>query len=426
MHFLVGTVGTRGDLQPLLALGLGLRRAGHRVTMAAHADFEPLVSLHGLAFRPVEPSTRALVDSDLGRRWLESGANLVRYTRLGHQLFGEAQRRWLDAFMSATRDADAVVYYPLAWGALFAAEKRGLPVVAVPPWPGIPSGTLPHPMISPTPLPSSWLNRSSYALGGTIFSLPFIRDYREFRRTLGLRPLGSRNLFRHAWDLRIPQIHLFSEEVLPRPRDWPDHAVVTGYAFLDRPPKWGPPAALERFLAAGPPPLAIGFGSMMSRRPGRMAAAIDEALCQTRSRAVFIGGWSAAEFSLDPQRVFLIDDVPHDWLFPLCSAVVHHGGAGTTGAALRAGKASAVVSFFGDQPFWGERVRAIGAGPPPIPSTELSSQRLARAIEHALDSRVVATAARLGERIAAESGVDRAVRAVESYVRAWNPREHAL
>jgi sterol 3beta-glucosyltransferase len=205
----------------------------------------------------------------------------------------------------------------------------------------------------------------------------------------------------------------FSPAVIPPPPDWGSEIHVTGYWFLDPPDDWTPPPGLEEFLQAGPPPVYIGFGSMSSRNPGEAARQVLEALARTRQRAVIFSGWGGLQPADLPSSAIAIDPVPFSWLFPRCAAVVHHGGAGTTAAGLRAGVPSVVIPFFADQPFWGRRVAELGVGPAPIPRKKLTAERLARAIETAMGDRDMRRrAADLGAKIRTEDGIGRAVAVV--------------
>jgi UDP:flavonoid glycosyltransferase YjiC (YdhE family) len=211
----------------------------------------------------------------------------------------------------------------------------------------------------------------------------------------------------------MPVLYGYSSHVIPKPSDWEEDTHVTGYWFLDPVDEWTPPAALIEFLEAGPSPVFIGFGSMSSRKPEETTDLIVEAVGQARQRAIILSGWGGLQRSSVPDTVFMVDSVPYPWLFPRVSAVVHHGGAGTTSAGLRAGVPSVVIPFFGDQPFWGQRVAALGVGPEPVPRKKLSVERLARAIEEAVtDEGMRRRAAELGAKIRAEDGIGRAVAVV--------------
>ncbi len=179
------------------------------------------------------------------------------------------------------------------------------------------------------------------------------------------------NEIRH-WLRRSPVIYGFSPSVVQKPPDWGDHVEITGYWFLDRQPGWQPPADLADFLAAGAPPVYIGFGSMSTRKPQETTELVLRALSRDRQRGLLLTGWGGlSEIDL-PDYVFKIEFAPHDWLFPQMAAVVHHGGAGTTAAGLRAGIPTIIVPHFIDQPFWGQRVADLGAGPQPIPRRQLT------------------------------------------------------
>jgi sterol 3beta-glucosyltransferase len=190
---------------------------------------------------------------------------------------------------------------------------------------------------------------------------------------------------------------------------------VTGYWFLDEAVDWTPPAALTNFLGSGAPPVYIGFGSMGSCKPAETTDLVLESLARTEQRAILQSGWGGLKKTNLPETVFMVDSISHSWLFPRMAAVVHHGGAGTTAAGIRAGVPSIVIPFFGDQLFWGQRVEALGVGTAPIPRKQLTAELLAQAIHRVVTDRVMRQrAANLGAKIQAEDGIANAVRAIES------------
>jgi UDP:flavonoid glycosyltransferase YjiC (YdhE family) len=236
---------------------------------------------------------------------------------------------------------------------------------------------------------------------------------------LDLPPLPITGFYDHLYRRNIPQMYGYSPTVVPKPADWPDRFVVSGYWFLDQAGEYKPPVALCNFLDAGPAPVYIGFGSVVGRDPIRLTETILDAVKRSGGRRFILAkGWGGLETHLTgDEQVFVIDEMPHDWLFPKMEAVVHHGGAGTTAAAMRAGVPSVVVPFSGDQPFWGQRVRMSGTGPAPIPHTRLNAVRLATAIRTAAsDDSIRERAQAIGERIRAEDGISRAIEAFERWV----------
>jgi UDP:flavonoid glycosyltransferase YjiC (YdhE family) len=216
----------------------------------------------------------------------------------------------------------------------------------------------------------------------------------------------------------LPILYGFSPSVIPVPSDWDDNIHVTGYWFVDEADDWTPPPALVDFLESGAPPVYIGFGSLSNRNPEETADLVIRALKLTNQRAILLSGWGGLHKTDLPESIFMINSIPHSWLFPRVAAVVHHGGASTTAAGLRAGVPSVIVPFYGDQPFWGRRIAELGVGQNPIPRAKLTSERLASAIQQAVtDKGMHERAAILGEKIRAEDGIARAAEVIQQLER---------
>jgi len=208
----------------------------------------------------------------------------------------------------------------------------------------------------------------------------------------------------------MPVLYGFSPSVIPAPSDWNGDTHVTGYWFVDEADNWQPPAALLDFLQSGSAPVYIGFGSMSNRNPEQTADLVIQALELTNQRAVLLSGWGGLQKANIPDSIFMIDSIPHSWLFPRVSAVIHHGGASTTAAGLNAGVPSVIIPFFGDQPFWGQRIADLGVGPKPIPRKRLTVEKLANAIREVVtNENMRQRAAKLGKQIQTENGIKSAV-----------------
>jgi UDP:flavonoid glycosyltransferase YjiC (YdhE family) len=204
----------------------------------------------------------------------------------------------------------------------------------------------------------------------------------------------------------MPILYGFSPSVIPPPTDWPSNVHITGYWFVEEAENWQPPVALIDFLQSGPPPVYIGFGSMSNRNPEQTADLVIQALGRINQRAVLLSGWGGLQRAKVPGSIFMIDSVPHSWLFPRVAAVLHHGGASTTAAGLRAGIPSVIVPFFGDQPFWGQRITELGVGPKPIPRKKLTIERLADSVQEVITNKAMRQRAdQLGKQIQAEDGI---------------------
>jgi sterol 3beta-glucosyltransferase len=241
---------------------------------------------------------------------------------------------------------------------------------------------------------------------------PFVN---EFRSRYGLRPLQGSDFYRIL--ASTPLLGAYSPTVIPHPRDWSDQVHVTGYWFQEDARDWKPSVELETFLEEGEPPVYVGFGSMAGRNPERITRIVLEALANSGQRGVLTTGWGGMNVMKVPKNVFVINAAPHDWLFPRMAAVVHHGGAGTTAEGLRAGAPTVVVPFTVDQPFWGNRVKTLGAGPEPVRVKKLNADRLAGAIQMAVtDTEMRERAEGIGKAIRAEAGVGSAVNIVKHYL----------
>ncbi len=408
--------GSRGDVEPYVALGVGLQEAGHGVRLVTHEDFCSFVTSHGLSFWPIKGKVQDIAQSDAMRERIEGG----NFLAILSQMAKEAQRgalRLAQAGLAACQGMDLVL---AGVGGLFVglalAEKLDLSFLQAYYIPFTPTGAYPSFLLPKLP---SWtggaLNRLSYHLARQVMWQPFrSADKLAREEVLGLPPAPFWGPYRASRFHEGPILYGYSPSVIPKPPDWGDRIHVTGYWVLDPPADWAPPPALTTFLEAGPPPVYVGFGSMSSRDPERTADLILQALARTQQRAIILAGWGGLRATDLPESVFMLDSAPFSWLFPRTAAVVHHGGAGTTAAGLRAGVPSIVIPFFGDQPYWGQRVAQLGVGPEPIPRRRLTVERLAGAIERAVtDQTMRRRAADLGAEIQAEDGVARAVTVIE-------------
>ena len=401
------TTGSRGDVQPYLALGRGLAAAGHDVVLLTAAPFEGLVAAAGLAFRPLNGDFLALAAAKGG---MDRGGGMKLLKQVKPML-----RAMLDDAWRGCRDADLILHHPKTLGGPDLGEKLGVPAALALLQPiAVPTAAFPVPLLPPGWRLPGWLARASYALtplAAGVFG-GVVGAWRT--DTLGLparRPRFAGGL-RDATGRPATVLHGFSPLVVPPPPDWPPTAHVTGW-WQEASPAWAPPAELQRFLEAGPAPVYVGFGSMTTGDPRAKAALVVEAVRLAGVRAVIARGWGGLAADQAGDDVFWLDEAPHDRLFPLLAALVHHGGAGTTGAGLRAGRPTLVCPFFGDQPFWGERVHALGLGPRPIPQKALTAGRLAAALREATtDAAMRARAEALGAGLRAEDGVARAVEIV--------------
>ncbi|MFD7447602.1 glycosyltransferase [Kitasatospora sp. NPDC059827] len=409
MRILIATAGSRGDVAPFTGLGVRLQAAGHQVAVATHATFADSVRAAGLEFRPLPVDPRAELASTEGRRLLRAGSGpgvVLQLLRLG--------RRFMPALGDGIADATALgadlLLTTSTTSALgqVAAEAAGIPTIGLYLQPLSPTREF-----APAVTGARSLGRPGNLLAGHAVQAAtdqlFVPAVRGLRRRLGLPPLGIARARRDH-----PVLHGFSPRVVPRPTDWHPRLDVAGYWWPAGPAGWQPPQRLLDFLAAGPPPVFVGFGSLVVPDPERLTATVLAAGRAARVRLLLQSGWSglAAE---DSETVLTIGDTPHDWLFPRTAAVVHHAGAGTTAATLRSGTPAVPVPAQLDAPFWSARLTALGVSPGPVPLRALTAAHLAASIRQALDDPHYRTRARsVAAALATEDGAAKVLAAVEA------------
>jgi sterol 3beta-glucosyltransferase len=417
MKILISTFGTRGDIQPFVALGRGLKAAGHTVAVCTPDSFKSMVEEHGLLYAYMNSEFFDVIQTQVGRAAFEDFGKALSLAR---QVMPSFRRIIQDEWKAAQAfHPDAMVFHPKTLGSFHIAEKLRVPMFMALPLPFYtPTQAFPNPLFSRVRLGGRF-NRFTYRLM-TLPSGMYAGLTNRFRvDTLGLPPRRrfADPLMRSDGG-RVPILYPYSTHVLPVPHDFPPHAHVTGYWFLDGSDNWQPPAELVQFIEDGPPPVYIGFGSMSGNKAQQRAGIVIEALARTGQRGTLARGWGGLAAVDVPDNIMVVDEVPHDWLFQRVAAVVHHGGAGTTAAGLRAGKPTVVCPFIADQPFWGTIVHQRGVGPQPIPQRKLTVPRLADAITLATQDATMHQRAReLGEKIRTEDGVATAIRIIETTLR---------
>lgn len=406
-------VGTRGDVQPFIAIGKRLQDYGHRVRLATHANFKEFVLTAGLEFFPLGGDPKALAEYMVKNKgFLPSSPSEIPIQRkqikeIIYSLLPACKEPDVDTGISFK--ADAIIANPPAYGHTHVAEALKVPIHIFFTMPWTPTSQFPHPL---SRVKQAAGYRLSYQIVDSMIWLgirDMINDFRKKR--LKLRPVtylsGAQG---SAAD--IPTGYIWSPHLVPKPKDWGPKIDVVGFCFLDLASNYEPPKPLITWLEAGKKPIYIGFGSLPVQEPEKMTQIIVEALEQTGQRGIINKGWGGLGNLSEPKDyVYSLDNCPHDWLFLQCAAVVHHGGAGTTAAGLKAACPTTVVPFFGDQPFWGEQVHARGVGPPPIPVDQFSLPKLISAINFMSEPVVKERAVELARAMASEDGVTGAVKA---------------
>jgi UDP:flavonoid glycosyltransferase YjiC (YdhE family) len=440
LNVVIHVVGSRGDVQPFVALGKVLKDTyGHRVRLATHPNFKGFVQENGLEFFSIGgdptqlmafmvknpglmPGFRSLASGDVGQRRKDVSEYIQGCWRSCYQT-GDGTGLPLAEDETAPRPfiADCIIANPPSFAHIHCAEKLGIPLHIMFTMPYSPTQAFPHPLanIQSSNADPQLTNYMSYAMI-EVLSWQGLGDIiNRFRaKCLGLDPVSLIWAPGMLQRLKVPHTYCWSPALIPKPKDWGPQISISGFYFLNLASDYTPAPDLQAFLDAGTPPVYIGFGSIVLDDPDAMTNLIFKAVKKTGQRVLLSKGWGGMggdELRI-PDGVFMLGNVPHDWLFKHVSCVVHHGGAGTTAAGITAGRPTLVVPFFGDQAFWGAMVARAGAGPDPIPHKQLTADSLADAINFCLKPESLERAEELATKIAAERGCDVGAQSFHQYL----------
>jgi sterol 3beta-glucosyltransferase len=407
--------GTRGDTQPYIALGIELKKAGHHVRIATFENDEAFIKSFGLEFSKVKGDI-SVVASGEGTKGARQADNpfklLLSFNKLKSLAFGMQKD-----FFNACAGSDAIVYHPGAAIGYFAARHFNIPSILATPFPMTPTRDYPALIFYNLPRLGKGYNLLTHKIFEKIMWSASGANVKKFwKEEFGKSPEGFTCPFGMQSTGMLPTIVSCSNYVFPRPSDWPEHIYNTGYWFLDEKADWVPSIELTEFIGRGKPPIYVGFGSIADRALAmRTTELVIEAIKRSGQRGILATGWGGmSKIKNIPEDIFILESAPHSWLFAQMAAVVHHGGAGTTAAGLRAGVPGIIIPFSNDQFAWGCRVYELGVASKPIPRKSLTAEKLADAIKFVLAKEIKDAARDLGAKIQSENGVQRAVEIVNN------------
>jgi sterol 3beta-glucosyltransferase len=407
------TAGSRGDIQPYIALGLELKKAGYTVRMVTFENYETFVKGFGLEFYPIKGDVSMVASSESVSDAKKADNPLkvfLSFNKLKSYVF-DLQKE----FFNACAGSDAIVYHPGVSIGYFAAQHLKIPSILATPFPMTPTKDYPSVLFYDKLRLGRGYNLITHKIFEKIMWFASSSAVKQFwKKEFGKAPDDFSCPFSKQTTKNLPTVVSCSNYVFPRPKDWPEYVYNTGYWFLDDEVDWKPSSDLLDFLQKGKPPVYIGFGSMGdSTLAVQTTELVMDALKRSGQRGILATGWSGmSKIDNIPEDIFILESAPHAWLFPKMAAVVHHGGAGTTAAGLRAGIPSIIIPNSNDQFAWGRRVYELGAGSKPIPRKKLTAEKLSDAIKSVSAKEIKDTAKDLGTKIQSENGAETAAKII--------------
>jgi len=428
LSIVIMVIGSRGDIQPFIPIGRRLAER-HRVRIATHREFRPMVERAGLEFYPLGGDPHEMME------YIVKTRGSIVPTRLGQLWEDVPKKRAMIAEILASTwractepdpegpeaqpfRADLIVANPPSYGHIHCAEALHIPLHMIFTMPWTATTAFPHPFARIDP--GTYRPIENFFSYGIVDLLVWagigdlVDDFRT--KTLNLSPITLADGASLLDDYEVPFTYLWPESLVPKPKEWGPHIDLANFIEYEQAHTYQPPQSLLDFMAAGEAPIYVGFGSVVAEDPAALTRTIFTALDKANARGIVSQGWAHLGNVAPPPNIYVIGDVPHDWLFARCRAVCHHGGAGTTSAGLRAGLPTVVVPFFGDQFFWGRVVADAGAGPEPIPIDRLTTEALTAAFDACRRQQVRERASELGGRLRAINGVELAVHSIERHL----------
>jgi sterol 3beta-glucosyltransferase len=419
MKIAITAVGTRGDLQPFIALGLGLKAAGHEVLIVSSKNEAAFVQDYGLDFFALNVDIQKIMEGD-DIKDMAKGNNPIKFI-VSHLKGSKKMKALMVATQAeiweACQDVDVIIFHPGMPIGFFIAKQLGKISVLANPFPVVSTSDYPSILFYTMPRLGKAFKVFTHFIFQKLFwalSKPAIKQF--WNTAVKTKMDFSVSPIQQQIQSGMPVINGYSELLFSHSKKWSKNISTTGSWLIETAKDFTPPEALVQFIEKGEPPVYIGFGSMKDVDSfSTTLKMIAEALAITKQRAVVALGWSKLNNDEPiPENIFLLGSIPHSWLFPKMKMVVHHGGAGTTAAGLTAGKPTIIIPHNADQPAWGLRVYELGVGAKSIKKTKLTKDNLATAILFASQPEIVVNAVKLGEKLRKEKGVEKAVRILES------------
>lgn len=411
LRIVIFTLGTRGDVQPYIALAKYAISRGHKVRICSGNSFKSLIEDHGVEFKEIESDLMAMLNTEEGQRIYNEGIkHFLKAKRYLKEVVNPKYRKSLNQFWEAAKDANIILYHPKAFGAPDMAKALGIKCISMPTVPiTYPIDEFPNLIISPTKNFGKRINRLTYKLveKSEISSIKEINDFR--RKVLGLE---NRKSGIYTFDIdnkHIPIIYPISPYLFKDVKSWNKKVYLSGFLYLKL--KDDLNDEIKKFIDKGPTPVVVSFSSLPLKKPDIFKNELLEALKKTNNRCILLKG--NMDIEIDDENILLIKEAPHEKIFPLCKGIIHHGGVGTMATALISGKPQLIIPFSADQPFWASLLYKNGYTIKPIKEKDISSKTLEHSLRQMEDIETIKKAKEIKGIIERENGVHNAVKYIE-------------
>ncbi len=414
MRFSILTLGTRGDVQPYIALSKELISRGHEVVICTGESFQDIIIKNGIEFYKAHSDLMSMLNTPEGKAVMSGGLkNFKAAMAYAKNVVNPAFRKTLDDFWEASKKTDAIIYHPKALAAPDICVKLNILCISMPPVPiTYPISEFPCLAISANKNFGKAINKLTYKFM-KIADASSMKEINDFRiKTLNL-PKRKAGIYAYKINNKeIPIIYPISSYLFKDVHSWNDKVFLPGFFFLNDHELNLSPEIID-FINKGNKPIAISFSSMPLKNPDFFKQNLLKALKLSGDRTIVLTGNSEIYFENEPE-IFCTKEAPHTKLFPLCKGVVHHGGVGTTASALYSGIPQQIIPFSVDQPFWASRLFKLGYALKPLYETSLNYKDLANAFINMSDKNIISKSKEISNMIINENGVKRAVDYIEN------------
>ena len=413
------TLGSRGDVQPCVALAKELIKNGHDALICTGASFKKFIEENGVGFHEATADLMAILDSEEGKKVFNGGNyNIIKMLKFSKEVITPAYRKSMDDFLDASKESDIIIYHPKALAAVDIAQYLNIPCIYMPPVPIVyPITEFPNFAISPDKNFGAFLNKLTYkaTLLGESSYIKHINDFRK--KSLNLPNRKSGELMFKLNNKDIPIIYPISPFLFKEVESWKDKVFISGFFFLDI-GESKLDEELEKFIESGKEPIVVSFSSMPLKNPIEFKEKLIKALKETENRAVILTGTSGMTFEND-ENIVAIEKAPHRLIFKRAKGIIHHGGVGTMSEALLSGVPQLIMPFTVDQPFWAHRLYTKGYSIKPLREKNLLVSDLVNALKEMESEKYIKNAREIKDIIESENGLENTVKYIEKLYRSW-------